>query len=195
MKSYVKNFFNIVYFLSRNGLIYISIMEKKTLDNPVKTSHYLVFTLAGKQFALPLEPVRRVVHAAAITMIPKAPEIVCGLVNYKGQILPVINISCRFHLPGHEIEPSQHFIIVNSKTRYFGLLADTVTGVIEEPVENVVEPQDIIVGIEFLAGAMKLEDSIILILDLDKLLTHEEEIALKAAVRKKNKGNHKDDDR
>jgi purine-binding chemotaxis protein CheW len=176
-------------------------MEKKTIDVSVKTCHYLVFILAGKQFALPLESVRRVVHAAAVTLIPKAPEIVCGLVNYKGQILPVINISRRFHLPEHEIEPGHHFIIVQTKTRHFGLVADTVTGVIEEPVENVVQPQDIISGVEFLAGVMKLEDGIMLIPDLDKLLTHEEETALKAAVHKKDKdkgegkGNKKDDDR
>jgi purine-binding chemotaxis protein CheW len=158
-------------------------MEKK-MDNRKQTSHYLLFTLAGKQFALPLDTVLRVVHAVEITALPKAPEIVRGLVNYKGQILPVIDISRRFHLPERENHPDRYFIIVHTQSQKFGLLSDNVSGVREESPDNIVTTTEITAGVEFLAGVLKIETGMTLIPDMDKILTHEEEIALKEAVRK-----------
>jgi purine-binding chemotaxis protein CheW len=144
--------------------------------------HYVVFALADRQFALPLEAVQRVVHAVAVTQLPKAPEIVAGLVNYQGEILPVINISRRFHLPEKPIQPGHHFIIVQARRKGYVLVADSVTAVIKESRENIIPPAAIIAGMEFLAGVMKLRNGMMLIPDLDRLLTHEESLILKKAV-------------
>jgi purine-binding chemotaxis protein CheW len=159
-------------------------MKTRKSEQQERGCYYLVFTLAAKQFALPLEAVQRVVHAVEVTVLPKAPEIVCGLINYKGTILPIINISKRFHLAEREIHPNQHFIIVRSKIKGFGLVADTVTGVIKEAEKNVVPPTEIIAGVEFLAGVLKLKTGMMLIPDINKILTIDEERALKSAVKR-----------
>jgi purine-binding chemotaxis protein CheW len=159
-------------------------METNKKAGQQQTCHYVIFTLESKQFALPLEAVQRVVNAAAVTTLPKAPEIVAGLVNYRGNILPVIDISRRFHLPEKKIEPQHYFVIVHSAGKGYALVADKVEGLIAESSENITPPTAIMAGMEFLAGIMKLENGLMLIPDLDKLLTHEETLALKKAVQK-----------
>jgi purine-binding chemotaxis protein CheW len=162
-------------------------MVKKTgnIGNMKSVRHYLVFSLSRERFGLPLESVQRVVHAVEVTRLPRAPEIVCGLINYKGRILPVLNIARRFKLEERDIEPGHNFVIVHTRDRQFALVADDVSGVMAQPGDMVAPPSDIITGMEFLVGIMKLENGMMLIPDLDHLMTHEEEEALKAAVGKK----------
>ncbi len=145
--------------------------------------HFIVFNLEDKQFALPLDPVDRVVRAVEITALPEVPDIVRGIVNYKGTILPVIDIRSRFHLPGREIRLNDQFIIVRTAKRPIALLADTVTGNIEKPAADVVPPTDFMEGVEFLEGVLKLKDGVMLIPDLDKILTLKESKALTKAIK------------
>lgn len=149
--------------------------------------HYLVINLSGERFGLPLNLVQRVVHAAAVTHLPKAPEIVRGLINYKGRIIPVINMSRRFNLDEHELIPSQNFVIIYTPRRSFALVADSAEGVFAQPMENVIPPEGIIAGMDFLEGVIKLENGMMLIPDLDHLLTSDEEDVLNTLVQKKQK--------
>lgn len=145
--------------------------------------HFLVFNLEDKQFALPLDPVDRVVRAVEVTTLPEVPAIVRGIINYKGTVLPVIDIRSRFHLPGREIRLNDQLIIVWTAKRPIALLADTVTGNIEKPAADVVPPSTVVEGVEFLAGVLKLEDGVMLIPDLDKILTLKEVKALNKAIK------------
>jgi purine-binding chemotaxis protein CheW len=178
------NFFKkTVYFLF-SKYYYINFDGKGGNRGVGEYVYYLEFGLGGKRFALPLEAVERVEHAVEVTLPPKAPPIVRGFIDYRGNILPVIDISRRFHLPIKDIEPRHHFIIVACKRRTFALKADTVPGLIKETGDRVVEPGEIIAGLDFLAGVIKDETGMILIPDLDKLLTHEEADALSEAMGK-----------
>ncbi len=147
-----------------------------------KIAHYLVFTLSDRDFALPLPSVERVVHAVAVTVVPEAPEILCGLINYKGFIMPVLDISLRFQLPNENIGPDHLFVIVHTAVKSFALKADGVRGVLARQVKQIVPPADIISGMRFLAGVMKLENGMMLVPDLERLLTYEEETAISALV-------------
>jgi len=149
--------------------------------------HYLVFTLSGKQFALPLAMVHRVVHAVAVTPLPQAPDIVCGLANFRGFIMPVLNISCRFKLVHEEITSRHHFVVVRTESRQLALVADEVAGVMEQSGKQVVPPENIVSGTRFLSGVIKLDDGMMLVPDLEHLLTDDEESALAQAMGKDSK--------
>lgn len=164
-------------------------MGKKGQSSQV--CHYLVFTLSGERFGLPLDSVQRVVRAVAVTILPKAPEIVRGLINYKGNILPVINMSRRFNLAEMEIQPNHNFIIVHTARRKFVLVADLAEGVITRPKDDIVTPAGITAGMEFLAGVIKLENGMMLVPDLEHLLTHDEEQMLQSLVQDKQKSTKK----
>jgi purine-binding chemotaxis protein CheW len=147
------------------------------------TNHFLVFMLDDRTFALPLEPVERVERVVEVTPVPEVPDIVSGIINYKGTILPVIDIRSRFHLPEREIQLNHQFIIVQTAKRPIALLTDTVTGSIETPAADVVPPTAIIEHMQFLQGLLKLEDGVMLILDLDNILTVKEDRALAKALK------------
>jgi len=70
-----------------------------------RSVEYVVFHLDEQQYALKVSAVERVVHAVELTLLPEAPDIVLGIINIHGKIIPVVNISRRFHLPEKDIEP------------------------------------------------------------------------------------------
>lgn len=148
-----------------------------------EVKHFIVFKLEDKTFALPLGPVERVVRAVDITPLPEAPPIIPGIINYKGNILPVVDIRSRFLLSQQELKINHQFIIVRTSKRTIALHVDTVTGNIEKVNADMVPPNDIIEGVQFLEGVLKLEDGIMLVPDLDKILTHQEEKALNKAMK------------
>ena len=145
----------------------------------------VVFTLDSLRFALPLSAVERAIHIIEIIPLPKAPDIVIGVINRHGQIIPVVNIRKRFNLPEKEVNLNDRIVIAHSKKRLLGILVDNVAGVFEFPEHKIITADKIVSGIEYVEGVAKLEDGIILIHDIDKFLSLEEEKALTDAVNKK----------
>ena len=145
----------------------------------------VVFTLDSLRFALPLSAVERAIRIIEIVPLPKAPDIVIGVINLHGQIIPVVNIRKRFNLSEKEVNLNDHIVISHSKKRLLGILVDNITGVLEFPEHKIITADKIISGIEYVEGVVKLEDGIILIHDIDKFLSLEEEKALTDAVNKK----------
>ncbi len=96
-----------------------------------KSNRLVVFTLDEQRYALYLPVVERVVNAVEVTPLPKVPDIVLGVINVQGKVIPVVNIRRRFGLPEREIELSYQFIIANTSKQMVVLVADTVSGVIE----------------------------------------------------------------
>jgi purine-binding chemotaxis protein CheW len=119
-----------------------------------------------------------------MTPLPKAPEIVIGVINIQGRIIPVFNIRRRFHLPEREIELSDQLIIANTARRTVALVVDTVDGVIERLSEEVTPADQVLPRIEYVEGIVKLENGLVLIHDLDKFLSIDEEAKLDEAVNK-----------
>ena len=143
---------------------------------------YLVFTLDEWQVALQLSGVDRVVWAVAVTPLPEAPEIVPGVVNVQGQIMPVVDLRRRFGLAGREIDPADRFIIVRTSRRTAALWVDAVDGIIAPAAEAVVRAEEILPGMGYIEGVVRLPDGMILIHNLDRFLSMEEDRILEQAM-------------
>jgi purine-binding chemotaxis protein CheW len=143
---------------------------------------YVIFTLEDQQYTLPLPNVERIVPAAYVTPLPKAPDIVLGIINIQGQVVPVINLRRRFQLPERPLDPADQFIIANTLRRTVVLIVDTVIGVIEIPKQATVHRADLLPSMEHVAGAVIQKDGIILIHDLEACLSIDEERALATAL-------------
>lgn len=139
-------------------------------------------TLDGQRYALRLAQVDRVIRAVEITPLPQAPEIVAGVINVQGQVIPVVNIRKRFRLPEREIILSDQIVIAHTSRRPVALIVDGTDGVIEFPEHWVVHAGKILPDMEYVEGIAKLEDGMILIHDLDKFLSLEEEKTLDRAL-------------
>ncbi len=142
----------------------------------------IVFALDDRRYALPLPAANRVVRMVAITPLPKAPDIVLGVVNVQGQVIPVINMRRRFHLQEREIALTDQLVVAHTARRPVALVADAVLDVIACPAQDMIAAGKVLPNIEYVEGVIKLADGLILIHDLDKFLSLEEENFLAHAL-------------
>ena len=138
--------------------------------------------LDDQYYALHISAVERAVRAVEITHLPDAPDIVVGVVNVQGRIIPVLNIRKRFHLPERKMKLGDQLVIANTSRRPVALIVDAVTGVLEISQQTIVRAQDVLPEIRYVDGVVKLDDGLILIHDLDKFLSLEEETDLGQAL-------------
>jgi purine-binding chemotaxis protein CheW len=142
----------------------------------------VVFRLDDQRYALPLPVVDRIIRAAELTPLPRAPAIVLGVIDVADQVLPVLNIRRRFRLPEYEISPAHQFLIAQTGQRTVVLVIDKADAVIEVPCVDIVEAGEIAPGLEQISGVVKLSEGLVLIHDLGKFLSLDEERALDQAL-------------
>jgi len=142
----------------------------------------LIFTLDAQRYALRLATVAKVVRAAAVTPLPKAPEIVLGVLDLQGQVIPVIDLRRRFRLPARGLRTSDQFVVARANDLTVALTVDGVESVLEGGGEPVIAPESILSGTSFLEGVTRTADGLVLIHDLTQLLFPEEETLLKRAL-------------
>ena len=149
-----------------------------------KSIQLVVFNLEEQRFALHLNVVERVIPAVEITQIPRAPDIVPGVINVQGTVMPVVNIRKRFRFPEREMELSDQLIIVNTATRKVALIVDSASGVDERSKREVVSAEKIVPGMEYVEGVLKMKDGLVLIFYIDLFLSIEQEKLLEDEIRK-----------
>lgn len=142
----------------------------------------LIFCVDGQRYALALEVVERIVRAAEITPLPKAPAIVLGVLDVQGDVLPVLDVRSRFGLPQRDIEPWQQFLIARVASRPMALVIDAAMEVIEVSSTEIIAAEQIVPGMEHVRGVAVLDDGLVLIHDLEQFLSLDEAAALEAAM-------------
>lgn len=140
------------------------------------------FDLDDRRYALPLAAVERVVRAVATTPLPEAPETVAGVINLGGRIVPVFDLRRRFHLPAREISPGDCFLLAQTARRLVAVVADSVEPAREYPAASIVAAHSILPDLPCLRGVVKLADGLLLIQDLERFLSIEEETQLAACL-------------
>ena len=149
-----------------------------------ETLQLVVFTLDEQRYALHLSLVESAIRMVEITALPSAPEIVIGVVNVRGAVVPVLNIRKRFRLSEREPDLGDQMIIASTGRRTVALVVDTVSDVITLPSEEMVAPETVLPQLAHVAGVVKLDDGMIFIHDLDAFLSLEEEQLLDTAIDK-----------
>lgn len=142
----------------------------------------VVFSLDEPRYALDLSIVERVVRAVEITPLPKAPEIVLGVINVQGQVIPVVDVRKRFRMPGREMNLNDRFIISRTSGRLVALVVDDVTGVQRLGKREIVSAERDLQFAGYIKGVAKVEDDLVLIYDLDRFLSLDEEEKLDEAL-------------
>jgi purine-binding chemotaxis protein CheW len=142
----------------------------------------VVFRLHDQLYALRLEVVDRIVRIAEITALPSAPDIVLGVINIQGRVIPVVDPCRRFGLPQRELELSDQLIIARTSRRVIGLVVAGVDGVVDCPRSQLSEGQAILADARYVEGVLKREDGLIMIHDLDSFLSPLEDKHLSHAL-------------
>lgn len=142
----------------------------------------IIFSLDEQRYALRLFVVERIVRVVEFTPLPQAPEIVLGVINVRGAVMPVVNLRKRFRLPERDLNLSDHLIIAHTAKRAVALVVDAVRGVMERWEEDTTVADRILPDLAYVEGVVKLEDGLMLIHNLDTLLSLEEEKTLEQAM-------------
>ena len=152
---------------------------------PRTLSQLVAFTLNRQPYALRLASVRQVLRMVEVTPLPKAPEIVLGVVSLHGAVVPVLSIRRRLGLAEREANLSDQLIVADSACRIVALVVDAVIGVVERPTEEITEAETIVPGAQYVEGIASLDKDILFIHDLDLFLSPPEESQLHDALAKR----------
>jgi purine-binding chemotaxis protein CheW len=141
---------------------------------------YLTFYIAGEEYALAILRVREIIQYAGVTRIPRAPEWVRGVINLRGSVVPVVDVGARFGVA--HFQPTRSTCIVVAEVRQagepivIGLLTDAVSEVVELPPQDVqqVPAFGTRVSFEYLQGMGRIGERLMLMLDVDRLLSDDE---------------------
>ncbi|MDP2158347.1 MAG: chemotaxis protein CheW [Nitrospirota bacterium] len=145
-----------------------------------ETTQYLTFKLGDEIFALDISKVREVLDYANITKVPRTPDFMRGVINLRGNVVPVVDMRLKFGMTKTEQTVNTCIIIVEisieGETTVLGALTDAVQEVIELGPEQI-EPAPRIgtrLRTEFIRGMGKRDDHFIIILDIDRVFSADE---------------------
>jgi purine-binding chemotaxis protein CheW len=147
----------------------------KTQDIDRKKS-YIYFSIGKENFAIDVSKVLEIMHLEQITVVPNASDYIRGILNFRGVIVPIINLAKRFNFPQQE-DRNDMIIVVeiyhNEKIILMGLLVNEVNDVIEFEFKDIQSVPDI--GIkynpEFIEGFIELNGKFIMVLNVEKVLS------------------------
>jgi purine-binding chemotaxis protein CheW len=139
------------------------------------SNQLVVFELDAQHYAVPLSRVQRVVRMVEVTPLPKGPDVVLGVIDLQGDIIPVMSMRKRFGLPEPQCNLSNQLIVADTVTRSVAMVVNSVTGVVERTAEEITDAQKIVPGAQYVEGITRLEDGILFIHDLDLFLSKQEE--------------------
>ena len=146
------------------------------------SAQILVFTLDEPRYALYLSAVARVVRLVEILPLPKAPEIVLGVVDVQGKIVPVIDVRKRFRLPKRVLKLQDRLIIARTARRLVALTVDSVVGVIELRNREIVSSAQVLPFAGYIRAVARVHDDLVLIYDLDGFLSLDEAHSVDGAL-------------
>lgn len=142
----------------------------------VREVKVIVFRLRDEEYGVEVEQVKSIERLTHITRVPRTPHFVKGVINLRGVVTPIIDLRSRFGLEETEHTEATRVIIVAVGDVEVGLIVDAANDVIDIPVDAIEPPPEVVGGVEaaYLRGVAKLEKRLLILLNLDKVLTPEE---------------------
>ncbi len=141
-----------------------------------KNSQMVSFRIGKEIFGVPITMVQEIVRVPEVTPVPDMPLFVKGVINLRGKIVSVVDLSKRLRLDGMPLSKSSRILVLEVEKKIIGLLVDAVTEIIRIPPESIEPPPEIVSSIaaEYLMGVGKLPDKLVILLDLRNILKPEE---------------------
>lgn len=145
---------------------------------------FVTFVLEGEEFGIDILRVQEIIRPVAVTRVPNAPAFVEGVINLRGRIVPVLDARKRFGLPYRPMDDTSRIVVIELGRETVGFVMDAVREVIRvDPA--VIEPApELAVGVDadYIRGVAKLDDRLLILLDVERVLAEHEEDALAAAT-------------
>ncbi len=141
------------------------------------STNLVTFRLGNGEYAIDIMQAKEIIKMEKITLIPNAPEFVEGVINLRGNIIPIIDLKKRFNLEETEGDKNTGIIIVKIEDVDMGIIIDAISKVVSISNSDIQPPRPVLSGIgqKYIKGVGKLEDKLLVVLDLEKLFASDEE--------------------
>lgn len=139
------------------------------------------FMIDKEEFGVNILYVQEINRFIQITRVPNAPEFVEGVINLRGRVIPVIDLRTKFNLKKKEQDKNTRIIVVEVEGKVVGFIVDSVREVLRIPTSITEAPPEIVTGVnsEFIQAVAKLDDRLITLLNLEKVLSNSDKEKLK----------------
>lgn len=151
---------------------------------PVNKAQYLTFFTAGEEYAISIAKVREIIEYDTVTTVPNTPPWISGVTNLRGRVIPVVDLAVKFGLQSSRISKFSCVIITDvmfqGENITMGVLSDAVSQVIDLSADEIEKtpPFGTRIKIEYLLGMGAVGKKFCLILDIDKVLSADEMLAV-----------------
>lgn len=144
----------------------------------------VVFKLDQEQYGIEITKVYYIERYQDILKIPNTPPYIEGVINLRGEVLPIYNLRKKFNLAHRNIDGETKIIITRANDTQIGFIVDSVSEIINIESELVEEAPDIVTGIhrKYISSIAKVEDRMIILLDVDLVLSEEEQVGVAQAI-------------
>lgn len=139
---------------------------------------YVIFKIKDEEYGVDIMKVKEVSEFKKSTSIPNSPSFVDGIINLRGDITPIISLKKKFNIPVEKgYDDSSRIIVVNMNDKLVGFAVDEASQVISIDDSNIDPPPEIVAGLDrkYINGIGKLQDRIVIILDLERVLSENEQ--------------------
>lgn len=140
----------------------------------------VVFELAKETYGVDISRVQEIIRFQEITKVPKVPDFIEGVINLRGNVIPVIDLRKRFDFEEIEKTNASRIIVVEVDQYTVGMVVDAVSEVVRVNETSIEPPSNIIADIDtdYLSGVCKFEDKLIILLELSKVLSASQQAEL-----------------
>jgi purine-binding chemotaxis protein CheW len=147
--------------------------EQKTVSPKIK---FLTFILADERYGLEILKVIEIIGMLPITRVPHSPKYIKGVINLRGRVITVADLRCRFGLESAEFTHETCIIVVQANSLTMGIIVDQVADVVDIEEANIEETPSFgsSISAEYVAAIGKAQDRVILLLDIDRVLSYSE---------------------
>jgi len=153
-----------------------SSLSEKKMANDNHGNEYLVFTLGDEEYGIEILKVQEIRGCERVTRIANTPDFITGVTNLRGVIVPIVDLRIKFDLAGTEINDKTVVIVLSLAQRVVGIVVDGVSDVLSLNAEEIKPAPDFSVTLstDYLLGLGSVDERMIILVDIEKLLTSEE---------------------
>lgn len=153
------------------------------MSTRIEADKLVTFRLGDDHFAADIFSVERVLRYSVPTSVPDMPAYIEGVMDYQGRVVPIVNLRRRFEMPAMEARNETRTLVLNVAGEWIGVVVDAVTEVASFSRADVAPPPTLFRGLagEYLKGILRRGDRLVIFLDVDKLLSSNERMALQSA--------------
>ncbi len=142
------------------------------------------FRLAQEEYGIEITKVQEIILMGEITRVPQTPDFIQGLINLRNTVIPIVDLRLRFGVSQEETTDETRIMVINVGGKTIGIIVDAVNEVLRILNDQISPPPPTVVGLgqDYLTGLVKLEQRLLILLDIDKILGDEEAAAVDSVV-------------